>query len=79
MQLAAWPRKPRAPLPFRGHDSLGRTVQVLLEAQLEGLPHGADDTLGETLTAFQDVAGWGGHSGGMPVTLQHSPAAGPGP
>jgi len=32
-------------------------VQVLFEAQLEGLAHGADDALGEALTALQDVAG----------------------
>jgi hypothetical protein len=32
-------------------------VQVLLEAQLKGLPYGADDALGKTFTAFQDVAG----------------------
>lgn len=37
-------------------------MQVLLEAQLEGLAHGADDALGEALTALQDVAGCGGIS-----------------
>jgi len=44
-------------VPFWGHDHPGGAVQVLFEAQLEGLAHGADDALGEALTALQDVAG----------------------
>lgn len=51
----------------------------MLEAQLEGLAHSADDTLGKTVTALQDVASWGGHSVSVPVALQHSPAPGPRP
>lgn len=44
-------------VPFRGDDHLGGAVQVLFEAQLEGLAHGADDALGEALAALQNVAG----------------------
>lgn len=47
----------RGLVPFRGQDHPGGAVQVLFEAQLEGLAHGADDALGEALTALQDVAG----------------------
>lgn len=47
------------PVPSRGDDNPGGAVQVLFEAQLEGLAHGADDALGEALAALQDVAGWG--------------------
>lgn len=55
------PRRSRWGLvPFRGDDHLGGAVQVLFEAQLEGLAHSADDALGEALAALQDVAGWGG-------------------
>lgn len=49
-------------VPLWRHDRPGGAVQVLFEAQLEGLAHGADDPLGEALTALQDVAGWGGFS-----------------
>lgn len=34
-------------------------MRVLLEAQLEGLAHSADDAPGKAPAALQDVAGWG--------------------
>lgn len=46
-------------VPFWGDNHLGGAVQILFEAQLKGLAHGADDALGEALAALQDVAGWG--------------------
>jgi hypothetical protein len=58
-ELATWPVRFYVSLPFRGHNSLGGAVQVLLEAQLKGLAHGADDALGKALTALKDMAGWG--------------------
>lgn len=36
----------------------GRTVEVLLEAKFEGLPHSINDTLSQPITTFQDVAGY---------------------
>ena len=39
-------------------DQFGRILQVLLEAQFEGLTDGADDLLSQTLRALQDVTRW---------------------
>lgn len=66
-------------LPFWGQCHLGWAVQVLLEAQLEGLADGADDALGQALTALQDVAGCGdvGHAASKPHG--RAPATGPPP
>ena len=36
------------------------TLQVLLEAKVKGLADGADDILGQTVRALQDVARWWG-------------------
>lgn len=47
-------------LPFGGRAHLRGAVEVLFEAQLKGLAHGADHALGKALTAFKDVAGWEG-------------------
>lgn len=47
-------------VPVWGRHHLGGAVRVLLEAQLEGLAHSADDAPGKAPAALQDVAGWGG-------------------
>lgn len=35
--------------------NLGRTLQILLKPELKGLSDGADDLLGQPVTAFQNV------------------------
>lgn len=40
---------------MRGGDFAGGTLQVLLEAKVEGLADGADDVLGQAIGALQDV------------------------
>lgn len=45
---------------MRGGDFAGGTLQVLLEAKVEGLADGADDVLGQTIGALQDVTRWQG-------------------
>lgn len=45
---------------------LGRTLQILLKSELEGLSDGADDVLGQPITAFQDVTSCGSQRA-MPV------------
>lgn len=42
-----------------GGDFAWGTLQVLLEAQVEGLADRADDVLGQAIRALQDVASWG--------------------
>lgn len=59
------PRPLRTRSPVMRGDQLGRVPEVLFEAQLEGLPDGADDVLSQPLGTLQDVAGWR-HSRGSP-------------
>lgn len=42
-----------SPVVESGH--LGRTLQILLKPELKGLSNGADDVLGQPITAFQNV------------------------
>lgn len=46
---------PNASPVMRGGDFAGGTLQVLLEAKVEGLADGADDVLGQAIRALQDV------------------------
>lgn len=41
-----------------GEHLAGGTLQVLLEAEVEGLADSADDVLGQAIGALQDVARW---------------------
>lgn len=56
-------------------------MQVLFEAQLKGLAHGADDALGKALAALQDVTGWGssGSISGVSTGCGSSPRPHPPP
>lgn len=45
---------------MRGGGFAGGTLQVLLEAKVEGLADGADDVLGQAIGALQDVTRWQG-------------------
>lgn len=41
-----------------GGDQLGWIPEILFEAQLKGLPDGADDVLSKSFRTLQDMAGW---------------------
>lgn len=45
--------------PVMEGGDLGRTLQILLKPELEGLSDGADDVLGQPVAALQNVARWG--------------------
>ena len=45
--------------PVMESGDLGRTLQILLKPELEGLSNGANDVLGQPVTTFQNVTSCG--------------------
>lgn len=69
----ACPRQCYSPVVESG--DFGRTLQILLEPELKGLSNGANDVLGQPVTALQDVTSCGSQRHG-PIRDQRGGSSG---
>ena len=62
--------------PVMKSSDLGRTLQILLKPELKGLSDGANDILGQPITALQNVTSCGS-KGHRPIRGRHWSCPGP--